>query len=219
MILLLRILIPLPDFNNILIRSASGDARMLPWGHLAIGYLVYSIGVRLRHRQAPVGPAVLALAVGTQVPDLIDKPLAWTFELLPSGRSLGHSLLFAILLGAVVWALVKRYNRRQAAIAFVIGYLSHVVIDVLPAVRAGQWEIVGTLLWPLLPAYVYPGEQGRGIIEFLLGLDFAAIPLSGLILSVVAVGVWVYDGLPGVRLVFDFVRSRWQGRFLYESKY
>jgi len=180
---------------------------MLPWGHLAVGYLVYSLVIRLRHRQAPAGPAVIALAVGTQGSDLIDKPLSWTFGILPSGRSLGHSLLFAVLLGAVVWTLVKRYNRRPAAIAFVIGYLSHVIVDVLPAVRAGQWEIVGTLLWPVLPAYVYPGEQDRGIVEFLLALDFAALPLTGIVATILAFGLWVYDGRPGVQTVLSALRT------------
>jgi len=176
---------------------------MLPWGHLAVGYLVYSLGVRLRHGVPPEGPAVIALAVGTQLPDLIDKPLAWTFEILPSGRSLGHSLLFVVLLGVIVWTVGKRYNRRSAAGAFLVGYLSHMVVDVLPAVRAGQWEIVGALLWPLLPVYEYPGEQGRGIVEFLLALDLTTLPLMGVVASVFMMGLWMFDGLPGVRTVFE----------------
>jgi membrane-bound metal-dependent hydrolase YbcI (DUF457 family) len=181
---------------------------MLPWGHLAVGYLLYSLGVRLRYRQPPPGPAVIALAVGTQAPDLIDKPLAWTFEILPSGRSLGHSLLFAALLGAVVWTLGKRYDRRPAALAFLIGYLTHVIVDVLPAVRAGQWEIVGTLLWPVLPAYVYPGELDRGILEFLLALEFAALPWKGIVAGVLAFGLWVYDGRPGVQTILGALRAK-----------
>ena len=41
---------------------------------------------------------MLALAIGTQLPDLIDKPLTYQFAVLPSGRSLGHSLFFAAVL-------------------------------------------------------------------------------------------------------------------------
>ena len=55
----------------------SGD--VLPWGHLAIGYLCLSLAIRARWRVPPQGPAVIAVAIGTQLPDLIDKPLAWTF--------------------------------------------------------------------------------------------------------------------------------------------
>lgn len=180
---------------------------VLPWGHLAVGYLLYSLGVRLRHRVPPEGPAVIALVVGTQLPDLVDKPLAWTFGVLPSGRSLGHSLLFVVLLGAVVWNVGRRYDRRPAAVAFLIGHLSHVVVDVLPAVRAGQWEIVGALLWPLLPVYQYPGELNRGIVDFLLALDFAALPLVGVVASVLTLGLWVVDGLPGLKTVIDSIRA------------
>lgn len=180
---------------------------VLPWGHLAIGYLVYSLGNRLRTGVPPKGPAVIALAVGTQFPDLIDKPLAWTFGILPSGRSLGHSLLFAVVLGAIVWTLRRQYNRRSAAGAFLIGHLSHVVADVLPAVRATQWRQVGALLWPVVPVYQYPGELDHGILEFLLGLDLAALPLIGIVAGVLALSLWVFDGLPGVRVVLDTIRS------------
>ena len=180
---------------------------MLPWGHLAVGYLVYSLGYRLRTGVPPEGLAVISLAVGTQFPDLIDKPLAWTFRILPSGRSLGHSLLFAVALGAVVWELGRRYDHRPAAGAFLVGHLSHIVADVLPAVRATQWWQVGALLWPIVPAYQYPRELDRGILAFLLGLDLAALPLIGVVGSVFALGLWVFDGLPGVRAVLETIRS------------
>jgi|AntDeeMetagen285_2_1112576.scaffolds.fasta_scaffold02332_6 membrane-bound metal-dependent hydrolase YbcI (DUF457 family) len=194
--------------NGVLIPIVAESQIVLPWGHLAVGYIVYSLGVRLRHGVPPEGPAVIALAVGTQLPDLIDKPLAWTFGVLPSGRSLGHSLLFAVLLGAVVWALGKRYNRRPAVVALLIGYLSHVIVDVLPAVRAGQWEIIGALLWPVLPVYQYPGELDRSVVEFLLALDFTALPLAGVVGSVLALGLWVFDGMPGVRTILYSIRAQ-----------
>ena len=60
---------------------------MLPWGHLAVGYLAYSLAVRVRSGGPPAGLAVAALAVGTQFPDLIDKPLVSWVSVLPSGRS------------------------------------------------------------------------------------------------------------------------------------
>ncbi len=180
---------------------------MLPWGHLAIGYLLYSIGVHFRCGVRPEGPSVIALAVGTQAPDLIDKPLAWSFGILPSGRSLGHSLLFAVLFGIVVWIIGRRYMRRSEAIAFLVGHLSHVIVDVLPAVHAGQWDRLGSLLWPVTPAYQYPGEMDRSVIEFLLALDLSVLPLTGVVFGMAALGLWVYDGLPGIRTVFDTIQS------------
>jgi membrane-bound metal-dependent hydrolase YbcI (DUF457 family) len=89
---------------------------------------------------------------------LIDKPLAWTFDILPSGRSLGHSLLFAIVLGGGVWIVMQRYNWNTEAIAFFMGHLSHVVVDVLPAIRDGMWERLQSILWPIFPVYEYPNE-------------------------------------------------------------
>jgi membrane-bound metal-dependent hydrolase YbcI (DUF457 family) len=182
---------------------------VLPWGHFAVGYLLYSLGHRESRGVPPEGPAAIALAVGTQGPDLIDKPLAWTFGVLPSGRSLGHSLVFFVLLGLVVWWLGRRYGRRTEAGAFLLGYLLHVIVDVLPALIAGQWIRASSLLWPLVPAYEYPGELDRSILEFLLSLEVTALPLPGLVLSVIALGLWMYDGRPGVRTVLDAVRSLW----------
>lgn len=59
--------------------------RMWPWGHAAIGYLLFSMDTRLRYGRRPGGPATILLFFGTQFPDLVDKPLAWTLPLLPSG--------------------------------------------------------------------------------------------------------------------------------------
>lgn len=57
---------------------------MWPWGHVGAGYLVYTL-LRRHTGERPAGAAVLALAVGTQFPDLVDKPLGWTVGLLPGG--------------------------------------------------------------------------------------------------------------------------------------
>lgn len=171
---------------------------MLPWGHAAVGYLCYSFLIRVRDRRPPAGPAVIALAVGTQLPDLIDKPLAWSLGVLPSGRSLGHSLLFAAALGVVVWLVARRYDRQREGNALLLGHLSHVIVDATPALISGNWEEAGVLLWPITPAYQYPDEMDRSIIGFFLELDVTALPLPGVILSVLAIGVWVFDGRPGV---------------------
>jgi hypothetical protein len=49
---------------------------MWPWGHLAVGYLLSAGAAYLRDHSSPRGLAVVALAAGTQLPDLLDKPLA-----------------------------------------------------------------------------------------------------------------------------------------------
>jgi len=88
---------------------------MWPWGHAAVGYLAYSLGYRASDRRL-TGAAVIALGVGTQFPDLIDKPLGWTFGVLPGGRTLAHSLL-TVAVVAVVLAIplgvVSARRRRE----------------------------------------------------------------------------------------------------------
>jgi len=174
---------------------------MLPWGHAAVGYLCYTLWLRVQERHPPTDLAVVALAIGTQFPDLIDKPLAWTFCVLPSGRSFGHSLVVTAILALGLWRLAQRFDRRREAGAFLCGHLTHIVADMLPAVLAGEWIQLRTLGWPLVPVYVFPDELDRGIIEFFLTLEPAAVPTSGVILTVVAVIVWVTDGCPGLGLL------------------
>jgi len=88
---------------------------MWPWGHLAVSYVAYSAFERLRGAGAPSQRNAFVLAVVTQVPDLVDKPLAWQFDVMKRGVSIAHSLLvgvpIAILLG--VW-LSRRGHRSRS---------------------------------------------------------------------------------------------------------
>lgn len=181
---------------------------MLPWGHAAVGYLCVSLAVRYRYRIPPHGPAAIAVAIGTQLPDLIDKPLAWTFGLVPSGRSLAHSLVFLAALAAIAWVLATRYDRRLEGSAFVGAYLSHVLSDLLPAAMAGEWAKLGVLLWPITPLYRYPDELDRSIIGFFLELEPAELISLELAVIVVALALWIYDGTPGIGTAVRFVRRR-----------
>ena len=171
---------------------------MLPWGHAAVGYLCYTLWLRVRRRHPPAGPAVVALAVGTQFPDVIDKPLSWSLGILPSGRSFGHSLVVAAFLAAGLWWFARRVKRRREVGAFLCGHVTHILADVAPAVGTGQWIQLRSLAWPLLPAYVYPGELDRSLVEFFLTLDPTAVPTVGVVLTVAAFLVWVADGRPGM---------------------
>ena len=94
---------------------------MWPWGHAAAGYLLYTLWARRRFHRPPAGAATLALAVGTQFPDLVDKPLAWTFGISPSGRAGAHSLLIAIPLLLMLWVGLPDRHRRSLWGAFAAG--------------------------------------------------------------------------------------------------
>ncbi len=106
---------------------------MWPLGHAAVGYLLYTLATRARFDRPPTALALCALLVGTQFPDLVDKPLAWYVGVLPTGRTLAHSLLVLIPVSLVVLALARRYDRTELGFAFVLGALSHAVVDVIPA--------------------------------------------------------------------------------------
>jgi len=138
---------------------------MWPWGHLAVGYLCYFAWSQFRggeRRSLAVG----AVAFGSQFPDLVDKPLAWIVPVLPSGRSLAHSLLTATVVLAISYRLSQRVNRTDIAAAFGIGYFTHIIADLGPRVIGGlvtgdfsQLRWTTYLVWPLLPAPPYPNDD------------------------------------------------------------
>lgn len=178
---------------------------MLPWGHAAVGYLCYTLYTRLRHRSPPTGSTVIALAIGTQFPDLIDKPMAWTFGVLPSGRSFAHSLLTLAVVAGVLYAIYRNRSALVTAGAFLAGWISHLFADGY-TVLLGQQTCVNYLVWPLA-ACPYD-EKGRSIIEFLLAVELTDGALSGVGLAVIAGLVWLVDGAPGLRYLYGLVKQR-----------
>lgn len=173
---------------------------MLPWGHAAVGYLSYRLYTFLRYRRPPIGISVVALAIGTQFADLIDKPLAWTFGVLPSGRSLAHSLLVVgIVAGLLYWVSRRRSERTGTALfAFLFGWMSQLFSDGYP-ILFGQQTCLNYLVWPLAGICQYEGEKNRSFIEFFLALELSNGMLFGFGLTAIATAIWLLDGAPGVR--------------------
>lgn len=169
---------------------------MWPWGHLAIGYACYSVLVRARSGRGPEGVPALAAVLGTQFPDLVDKPLAWTFGVLPSGRSLAHSLLVATLVLVVVGSYCRRHDRSEVAVAFGVGYLSHLAGDVIGPFLAGRYVFLSFLGWPLLPPPPY-GDEG-GFLSHFASLEFSPWLFAQFGFAFLVGGLWVIDGAPGL---------------------
>jgi membrane-bound metal-dependent hydrolase YbcI (DUF457 family) len=175
---------------------------MFPWGHAAVGYLFYALLVRSRGKGIPLGGPVLALAIGTQFPDIIDKPFGWYFEfgLIPTGRSLFHSLFIAtgiLLIGAL---LARRYDRSELGVAFSVGYLSHLASDGLYSALAGEWTGLAYLVWPIIEQ---PPETGYSILEMLITGAQTPTGVFEFGLFVVTASVWTYDRMPGLRTLYD----------------
>jgi len=179
---------------------------MWPWGHAALGYLLYAVYVWLRTHDNPTGRGVIALLFGTQMPDLIDKPLAWYVGVLDYGRSMAHSVLTGgLILLAVVWYLRRRGHRTMAT-AFAVGYLSHLVGDSYTFVLAGTYEHLAFLVWPLLPI---PGADTEleGLFAHLARLDASAVYSEGVLLGGAVFLLWLLQGAPGL-----LTTLRWLGR-------
>jgi hypothetical protein len=127
---------------------------MLPLGHLSLGYLLYTGISRLLQRRPPAAGPTIALAVATQLPDLLDKPLSWTLGILPTGRTLGHSLFTVVGLSLVVYRIGQRIDRPAVGPAFAIGYGSHLLGDLYVALGS-ESETLLFFLWPLIPQEPY----------------------------------------------------------------
>lgn len=162
---------------------------MWPWAHAAVGYLLY-IGYAHRRALPLRGLPVLATLLGTQAPDLLDKPLAWTFAVLPAGRSLGHSLLFAIPLAVLCWSVVAgRFGRPAVALGAALGYVSHLFADGLGAVLSGEWVDLSYLLWPVLALPEY--GLAPSFAAHFRAFEFSDLTLVGFALTGVAAAVWL----------------------------
>lgn len=148
---------------------------MLPLGHAAFGYLIYVGYASWRGRPRPADWALLPLAVGTQFPDLIDKPLAF-YDVIAYGRSLAHSVFALILItGVVRWGSKTLRTRDSTAehwdalltvtpAAFGVGYVSHVLGDLSDPLLAGTYDDMRFVLYPI---YRIPGAPGDDVAPWI----------------------------------------------------
>jgi hypothetical protein len=181
---------------------------MWPWEHLAVAYVAVSLWFRVTGRRVDTA-AVLAVGAGSQFPDLVDKPLAWSVGLLPSGTALTHSVFVAVPLAVIVWQLAASRGRAGTGLAFGLAYLLHLPGDLayglLTTGGAVPWSAV---LWPLIPAATAGPPAGLltetvYYLSVYLGYlsDPRAVPylLFEAALLSTAAWLWVADGHPGVR--------------------
>jgi hypothetical protein len=184
---------------------------MWPWGHAAVAYLAYRVGW-LRNRRRPDGVEAWALGVAAMAPDLVDKPLAHGLDVLASGRSLAHTVFAALALSALVAAYLRRRDGDwgRGAVAFVVGYWSHLVGDALHPLLVGNLDGLTFLDWPLgahpdpVPAasfleYVTTIYLARSTGPLsLVPPDDRAWFLLQVPLALGVVALWWRDGTPGL---------------------
>ncbi len=165
---------------------------MQPVVHLAVGYLCYAAYVRLRGRDQPGDVAVLVAVFAAVLPDLIDQPLAIA-GVTDVGRTMGHSLLFAIPLVFLVWFVTHRREHPTLGVAFAIGYASHIAADIPWHVIAGDYHELGFLLWPVTDMPSYSGVKYLGTVS---GFEVTTLWLEAVIF-VGGIALWWADGRPG----------------------
>lgn len=167
---------------------------MFPPGHVLVGYLPYSLWCRLRGTR-PTGPATWLLVLGTLMPDLIDKTFTWIVPLLPSGRSLAHSTLVLAVVAVPLLALARRRGHLRRWVAFVVGVLSHQVVDAADPIAQGVPADARFLAWPLTsPVYFADDDLWIQIEQFELTTLVGIELLGGLLI----LALWVADGMPGL---------------------
>ena len=104
---------------------------------------------------------LLFLALGSILPDIIDKPLGLLVFGTPNmGRTFAHTLLFLLILGAIS---LRLRDIRLASLTW--GVLVHLILD-------SMWSSPVILLWPLL--------GGFPPAPYLDTLSYLQILLSGL---------------------------------------
>ncbi|WP_247000045.1 metal-dependent hydrolase [Halosolutus gelatinilyticus] len=169
---------------------------MQPIVHPVVGYVCYAAYVRLDRGEAPASAPAMVAALGATVPDLIDKP-PWLLGAVDVGRTVGHSLLFAIPAVVAVWLLARRRGHDRLGVAFAIGYCSHVATDVPWHVLAGDYRELGFLLWPITPMPPYTGTK---VLGTLAGVEVTTLWLEAIVL-VAGVALWWRDGRPGLESI------------------
>ncbi len=190
----------------------------MPWEHAIVGYIGYSILVRVLYRDRPTTRETIVVLFASILPDLIDKPLAWQFNIFPSGYAIGHSIFFAVPVSVVVFSLVRRRGKERLGIAFGVGYLLHLPADVFP-----QYIRQGTLptyrvLWPLRQqgsGYEggFAGEFRENFSSYLGWISEQIAsgnpdPYLFVLLGVAGLGLllWIADGMPIGREIYDAFR-------------
>ncbi|MFC7095841.1 metal-dependent hydrolase [Halobaculum marinum] len=168
---------------------------MGPVGHAIVAYLAWTTFTHLRGGRSPTTPEVWLVALGSQFPDLVDKPLAWSLSVLPAGRSLGHSLFTVVALAILLRRLVPP-DRHSLIVPFLAAILTHDLTDAIAPLNRGEPEYVAYLMWPVVeqPQYDPPppllAAFGESVLHGLSG--------TGVVVIAVTVAVWLADGAPGL---------------------
>lgn len=168
---------------------------MIPTDHALVAVLpVVAVGL-LRSRRLPASGVILVALFAGLLPDLVDKPLAWTFGVVPSGRMVLHSVVVAVPIVAAVVLVSYRRERLVHGMAFAWGYLTHLVGDFHPVLVLGaEYYYYPNLFWPLMAANP---DRNPGFENHALVVDIemvVKVAVIALLLGYVAFDQWKARG-------------------------
>jgi hypothetical protein len=156
-------------------------ASMFPIEHFIVAFLPILGYVSVRDRELPTPRLAALVFVGSQFPDLIDKPLAHQFGLLPSGRVGMHSLPIAVPFVCVVVAYGWHTDRLRLTSVFAFAHLSHLLADNYRPLLKPTPSVSPDLLWPFtqpVARSAVPGWAGVNGINVLLWTTFSVVVLA-----------------------------------------
>ncbi|VTT87323.1 unknown [Halorubrum sp. DM2] len=154
---------------------------MFPIEHCIVAVIPIIAYVLVRDRDVPTGGFLAIVFVGSQLPDLVDKPLAHQFGLIPSGRVFVHSLPVAVPILCLAGWYAWRTDRLRAGGAFAFAYLSHIVADNRRVLSLPNPTLSDDMLWPFRPATPRPDVPywaGEASINVRLWTLFSAVVLA-----------------------------------------
>ena len=132
---------------------------MLPHEHFITAFVPVVAYFAIRYRQLPSAGVVFVVFVGSQFPDLVDKPLTLA-NLIPWGRVFMHSLPFALPIATIVLLYAVATDQQHLGGGFVFAYLLHIPGDWYGRLLSG--EIPPDLLWPIMSIPAHPHAPGWG---------------------------------------------------------
>jgi membrane-bound metal-dependent hydrolase YbcI (DUF457 family) len=165
---------------------------MFPIEHALVAFLPVSAYVLLTDRRLPSVRLAAVVFLGSQFPDLVDKPLAYQFGLIPSGRVFMHSLPVALPFLAGVAIYGRQTERPRLTVGFAFAYASHLVADNYGPLFGPRPRVRPDLLWPFADPVArpdVPSWAGVGGIHTTLwtGVSVLVLCATG---AIVLVDLW-----------------------------
>ncbi|MHA2339187.1 MAG: metal-dependent hydrolase [Candidatus Hodarchaeales archaeon] len=115
----------------------------------------------------------ILLLIASMIPDIVDKTIgAFVFK---TGRWIGHSILFIIVIGLVYYFLAKkREERKEESQLIALGGIMHLLLD-LPGISLD----LKLILWPLFGWIIPEGRTEAflegGVTPLVIGTELVAL--------------------------------------------